>query len=271
MKPKICWILDVDGVITDPKEKKVTHPQILDRIADKINNGEPVALNTGRSFSWLIEKRIISDISERVEDKNNLENFFVVGEKGGTWLSFDRNGTMQHHRDDSISVPESLQEQVRELVETKYSQSMFYDKSKQTMVSTEMLDGYEIEKYKKDQTKLSGELDKILHENNLTDKLKLDQTIISIDIEDNHVGKGFAIDRILKWLKERKIKPKHFIAIGDSRHDIGMAEKLHQERLPFEFVFVGNREMLEGKEYPFPITFTQNRFDKGTLGYLRKH
>lgn len=265
-----AWIFDVDGVVTDPQEKKVKYPQILDRIASKINNKEPVALNTGRSLSWLIERRIINDLSERINDKKNLENLIVVGEKGGTWLTFDKDGTMHQHRDDSISVPESLQQKVRELVETNYPQSMFYDDSKQTMISAEMKDGYSIEEYKKDQALLNKQLVNLLEENSLSDQLKIDPTIIAVDVENKHVGKGFALERIFNWLKTKKIKPQQFIAFGDSRGDIAMAEKLNVENLPFEFVFVGNREDLEEKEYPFPITFTQKRFDKGTLEYLKQ-
>lgn len=46
-----AWIFDVDGVITSLQGKKVTEPQILDHIAKKPEAGEPVAFNTGRSWS----------------------------------------------------------------------------------------------------------------------------------------------------------------------------------------------------------------------------
>lgn len=265
-----AWIFDVDGVITDPQEKKVKYPQTLDNIADKIKNGEPVALNTGRSLSWLID-RVLNPLLEKIENKKVLENFFAVGEKGGTWLTFNHQEEMQQYKDHSIFMPQFLQQQIRDLVETKFSQSMFYDSGKETMISTEMHDKYPIERYRKDQTQLKEYLIQLLEKNNLSSKFKIDPTTISIDIENKRVGKGFALERILKWLKAQKINPRQFIAFGDSRHDIEMAEKLYQENLPFEFVFVGNKDVFEGKEYPFPITYTQNRFDEGTLEYLRDH
>ena len=181
-----AWIFDIDGVVTNPSEKKVSEPQILVHIANKLKAGEPVAFNTGRSSSWLIE-RVISPLLELIEDKNILQNFIAVSEKGGCWVTFDKGGTMQEHKADSISVP---------------------------------------------------------------------------------VGKGFATERILELLKEKGIRPKQFIAFGDSPSDIEMAKKLHERNLTFTFIFVDDKGQLKGAEHPFPIVFTKNRFDKGTLEFL---
>lgn len=264
------FIFDVDGVITNPQEKRVTEPEILSHIVRKLELDEQVALNTGRSLAWMIN-RVINPLLEKVKEKKILQNFLCFGEKGGTWITFDENGKMQHHKDESISVPKSLQDKVRNLINSEFSESMFFDETKETMISTEMKDGYSVEEYRKNQGILSKKLKKLVENDNLNEQLKVDTTTIATDIENKHVGKGFALDRILKWLQQRKIKPKQFIAFGDSRGDIEMAEKLNLENLPFIFVFVGNRENLEDKKYPFPMTFTQNRFDKGTLEFLREH
>lgn len=90
------WIFDIDG--------EVSKPQILVHIADKLKNGEPVAFNTGRSSSWLIE-RVINPLLEMIGNRSILENFIVVGEKGGCWITFDKYGEKQEHKDNSISVP----------------------------------------------------------------------------------------------------------------------------------------------------------------------
>ena len=182
-----AWIFDVDGVITDPSEKRVSKPQILVHIANKLKLGEPVAFNTGRSSSWLIE-RVINPLLGMIEDKSVLENFIAVSEKGGCWATFDKDGTMQEDKDDSISVPSS--------------------------------------------------------------------------------GKGFATNRILELLKKKGIIPKQFIAFGDSPSDIQMAKMLHQKNLAFTFIFVDDKGQLKGREHPFPIVYTQNKFDKGTLEFL---
>lgn len=168
MSVNTAWIFDIDGVVTNPSEKKVTEPQILDHIANKLKNGEPVAFNTTRSSSWLIEY-VITPLLQMVEDKNVLENFIAVGEKGECWLTIDKNGAMQEHKS----------------------------------------------------------------------------------------GKGFATDRILDFLKQKGIKPKQFIAFGDSPSDIGMAEELHKQNLSFTFIFVDDKGELKGVDRPFPIVYTK--------------
>lgn len=265
-----AWIFDVDGVITNLQEKRVTEPEILEHIAKKLELGKPVTFNTGRSISWVID-RVINPLLDKIQHKKFLENLFAVGEKGGTWLTFDKDGTMRQYKDDSISIPQSLREKVKKLIDTGYSESMFYDESKETMISTEMKDGFEVEEYRKLQEALNIKLNELIEQENLNQQLKVDPTTIATDIENERVGKGFAIERILKWLQQRKINPRQFIAFGDSRGDLEMGEKLYERNLPFTFVYVGIRETLEGKEYPFPITYTQNRFDKGTLGFLLDH
>ena len=180
-----AWIFDIDGVVTNPSEKKVGEPEILVHIVNKLKIKEPVAFNTGRSLPWLIE-RVINPLLNMVEDKSILENFIAVGEKGGAWLTFDKEGTILQHKENSI-----------------------------------------------------------------------------------HVGKGFATDRILEWLKKKGIKPKQFIAFGDSPSDIAMANRLHEKNLSFTFIFVDNKGELKGVKFPFPIIYTKDRFDKGALEFLR--
>lgn len=267
---KTVWIFDIDGVVTNPTDKKVSEPQIIINIANKLKIGEPVAFNTGRSTSWLIE-RVINLLLEYIDVKSVLKNFIAVSEKGGSWITFNKDGTMQENIDDSISIPKLLKQQVRDLIKEKFSDSMFYDNSKLTMISTEMKDGYSIPAFKKAQKILIEHLVKLLQQNKLVEKLKIDPTTIATDIEHNQVGKGFATERILELLKNKDIIPEQFIAFGDSPSDITMAEKLHENNLAFTFIFVDNKGQLKGRYHPFPIVYTKKRFDKGTLEYLSKH
>ena len=148
---------------------------------------------------------------------------------------------------------------------------MFYDETKTTMISVEMIDLYDVMTFRKEQKLLTEELAYLLKQNNLHTQLKIDPTTIGTDIENIHVGKGFATDRILELLKKKSIKPKQFIAFGDSPSDIEMAKKLHERNLAFTFIFVDNKGELKGVKYPFPIVYTKNRFDKGTLEFLGEH
>lgn len=256
----IVLIFDVDGVITNPQEKKITEPEILDEIIKRLTNGKPVALNTGRSLSWMIEK-VIDPLMKKIEDKAILKNFFTVGEKGGTWAEFDNQGNLIESKDENISVPDNLK--------NNYSDCMFYDESKLTMISTEMKDGHSLEDYKKKQKMLLAEFKTMLANMNLTGRFKVDPTTIATDVENKFVGKNFAVKRIIKWIKKRGINPQKYIAFGDSfRSDIPMAQELNSQDLPVEFVYVG-KENIDISKYPFPIKITQNKFEKGTLEYLK--
>ncbi|MEM4270702.1 MAG: hypothetical protein QXO70_01245, partial [Candidatus Pacearchaeota archaeon] len=86
-KNKTVWIFDVDGVIIHPSKKTNTESEIFDHILKKLEKEEPVILNTGRSLIWVIEQ-VIHPILIKIKDKKILENFQVVGEMGGTWLTF---------------------------------------------------------------------------------------------------------------------------------------------------------------------------------------
>lgn len=264
---KTAWVFDVDGVITNPQEKKITEPEILDQIIKRLDQGEPVALNTGRPLVWIIDK-VINPLLEKTADRKILKNFFASGEKGSTWITFDGKGEMQRYKDDSISVPQSLQNKIRNLINSEFSKSMFYDETKETMISTEMKDGHLVEEYSKQQQVLNKKLQKLVDEDDSNKQLKVDPTTIATDIENKHVGKGFAIDRILNWLEKINVNPQRFVAFGDSfSSDITMAEKLHNKNKKVEFVFVGKGEIEQS--YPFPIMRTKELFGKGTLEALR--
>lgn len=261
-------IFDVDGVITNPQEKRITEPEILDQIIKRLEKGEPVSLNTGRSLVWMVD-RMINPLLEKVKDKKILKYFFASGEMGATWITFSEEGVMEYHKDDLISVPKSLQERVRKLIETKYSDSMFYDESKETMITTEMKDGYSVEKYKKFQDSQNQELRDLVQQENLSQEIIVDSTTIATNVENKYVGKGFAVKRIVEWLRNIRIKPQRYLAFGDSfRSDMPMAQEINLQGLPIEFVYVG-KENVDSSAYTFTIHQTQAKFEKGTLEFLK--
>lgn len=263
-----AWLFDVDGVITHPQQKRVTEPQILDEIVKRLKTGESVALVTGRSLSFLRD-RVVNPLAKRIDDKQILSNFLAIGEKGGNWLTFDESGSATEHIDESLSVPQSLQVEARQLVADRFSKTMFFDESKRTMISIEMKDGIPLKDFWPRQQELVPILNQLLAKHNLADQLKVDPTSIATDVESKNVGKTLGARKALDWLKERKIKPKRVVAVGDSQSDLEMAEEIYTNNLPVEFVFVGEPERLQAKNLPFPTVSTTTRFEKGTLEYLQ--
>ncbi|OGH16188.1 MAG: hypothetical protein A3C30_02645 [Candidatus Levybacteria bacterium RIFCSPHIGHO2_02_FULL_40_18] len=263
-----AFLFDVDGVITDPAEKKVTQKGLIEAIAERLDSDEVVTLNTGRSISWLSEKGIFRELETSVKDKSKLSNFIAIGEKGGTWQAYEA-GTWKNHIDESIEVPLELQDRIRRLIEERFSDLMFFDESKLTMISTEMIDGKSITEFSEKQKDLVEEMNRILLDPDYKNlNLRIDPTTIATDIQNAHVGKHLGARKIADWIQSKGIKPEHFITVGDSQSDTDMAEEL-QDDYPVEFVFVGDPEKLDSSRLHCPIIFTKARYSAGALEYLK--
>ena len=262
------WLFDVDGVLSHLVEKKNTERELLERILGMLEKGEPVALNTGRSVDFAVEK-VFKELEAMTDDKSIFQNLLLVGEKGAIQIFYNDAGNHQEEVDISITVPEYLQNKVRELVEKDFSDIMFFDTSKRTMISVEMVDGGDLDEFKRRQVELNGMLEKLLVENNLDKDYKLDPTRIATDVENKHVGKHLGAKKVLEWLKKLKITPQEFVAFGDSKSDLGMAEEIYRNGLKVQMVFVGGRELIEGKEFDFPVNIPESNYEKGALEYLK--
>jgi hydroxymethylpyrimidine pyrophosphatase-like HAD family hydrolase len=266
---RTVWMFDVDGVITNPAEKRVTEKGLIEAIAGKLDKGDVVTLNTGRSISWMTN-RVLNPLKEAVSDKSKLDNFLAVGEKGGTWACFKDGELIPPEQDEVLAIPDSLKKTIKDLIEKDYDGKMFFDDSKLTMLSTEMIDGRSTDEYAAEQRELVKKMVEILEKpeyNHLG--LRIDPTTIATDIQNSHVGKHFGARRIANWLAEKEIKPTKIIAIGDSQSDTEMVEELQGE-FNLEFVFVGDGSKLKSDSLNKPPTFTKARFGEGTLEYLLK-
>lgn len=261
-----AWLFDVDGVLTNPEEK-IANPAVLSEIAKKLEQGEPVALATGRSIDFM-RSRVVAPLRELIASPTQLISFLAVGEKGGTWISYDQEGEEQENVDPDISIPKELIEKVRNLINEDFADVMFFDETKRTMISTEINDGANIDKYHEKQKLLHQKFRDLISGSK---DLKIDPTIIATDIEKKHVGKDLAASRILRWIKEKGFNPTEVIAFGDSKGDIPMAEEIHRQGLSVKMVFVGRPSYIEGIETPFPVVMTSKLFDKGTLEFLQNY
>lgn len=275
-QPYTAYLFDVDGVLTNPETKRVEQPDIFDELAKLLERSHPVGLITGRSLAFI--NPLLDRFESAITDMTLLGNFFAIGEKGGVRIVYNDNGQRVMHVDHGISVPSVIQEEVRSLVDAKYFETMFYDETKQTMISVELLPiekmkGLSFEDFKVAQKKLTVELHIILAKYCLDRQLRVDPTRIATDIENVHAGKGLGARQFLALLQQKRIQPEHALVFGDSISDYDMAEELHKRGLLVEFIFVGEREALETKDTgDFIVSFTQGHCDKGTIEYLkRKH
>jgi hydroxymethylpyrimidine pyrophosphatase-like HAD family hydrolase len=263
-----AYLFDVDGVLSDPKVKQVTEPELFDHIIARLQVGDYVCLNTGRSLAW-VENRIIDPLLTKFTDISLLSNFMLVGEKGGSWLTFIQAGEKKHEIDPTITVPSFLKYEIRALVTETFAKSMFFDESKETMISIEMQDDFDLDAFHADQKRLNEVLEALLAKHDLSSTFKIDLTIIATDVENNHVGKALGADRFITFLKTHNQKPEKYFAFGDSKSDIEMADELARRGEKVEFVFVGDKEKMDGITRDYPIEIISG-FSKGTLTYLQK-
>lgn len=282
----VAILLDVDGVVTDPTKKHVTNERFFDLVAEALSRGYPVALNTGRSNEFMIE-RVMNPLAERLEDKSPLGIFFAVGEKGLTWASFNAKGRLFQGVFDPQGTPiegfdlsafldpatvshfAELTPLVKELIAKKYSHSTFLDDTKRAMISTEMHDGFSQPQYAQEQPIFTQELERMVTNLKLTEKFNVDPTTIATDIQLKHVGKHLGARRIIDWLKSKRIKPDHLIAVGDSSSDLEMADEIQVQGMSFDFKYVNPKKPLQVQK-SYSIQTTRGEFEQGTREVLEE-
>lgn len=261
-----AWIFDVDGVITDP-EIKQANPLLITEIVKKINAQEPVALVTGRALKWVLE-RVVSKIESQIDNPMLLNNLFVSGEFGGGHIVYE-NGVRKEAINSDFSVPKEIIEETKQLTEHEFSDSMFIDPDKKTMLSIEMNDGLTVAAFNPRQEELLPKLKEILEMHPKKTEFEIHEDRIATNIKNKKANKSYATQQVISWLSKRGIKPKQFFAFGDASSDAEIPQEISRNNLPVSFVFVGEKWQLENISIPFPTIFTQNKFDNGTLEFLK--
>jgi hydroxymethylpyrimidine pyrophosphatase-like HAD family hydrolase len=262
----ICWIFDIDGVITSPQEKQVTQEGLIEAIAKKIDTGDIVTLNTGRSITWTNE-RVLIPLLKAIKDKTKLTDIFIVGEKGGSWAYFENNMLITKI-DETCKLPDSLRKELKELIEREFSDCMFYDESKLTLISLEMNDECKIADYSQKQLTLVEKLKEIVSRPEYKElNIKVEPSIIAVDIQAPKTGKHLGARKIESWIKEKQINPSKLITLGDSQADTEMAEELQNE-YPVVFVFTGDPAKLDSSKLQQEPIITKSQHEAGTLEFL---
>lgn len=262
------FIFDIDGVLTSIQTHKLEDPRIIEFIIDILDKNEPVAFNTGRSLSW-VKDEIVSVIEKHIGDKKKLNNLFIVGEKGGAILDFSQNGEEKIFIDSFINIPATVKNEIRDLIKKKFSNEVFYDETKLTMVTVQKSENITMDEFNNIHPLINVEIKQILDKYDEDKKIKFTPTTLDTDIENSHVGKDFAAGKILEWLDRKSYTANKFITFGDSIADLEMAKYIFDKGLNVEFVFVGKKEV-NVNDYSFKVIITEEKYDKGTIEYLKK-
>jgi hydroxymethylpyrimidine pyrophosphatase-like HAD family hydrolase len=260
-------LYDVDGVLTEPLEKQPDERLIAD-LVEKLQQGIPIGLNTGRSTEW-VNERVVTQLRDQVGDSRLLANLVLIGEKGGTWTHFDEQGNMLDGKSGTLTVPNELQGRVSAVIAEKYAHIMHIDPTKATMISIEINDGAtNYEAFQTAQASLADELTQILNETGQQATYNVDVTTIATDIENPRVGKDLGAIRFMQWLKDRGIAAERFVTFGDSASDADMALELQRKGQEVSFVYVGPPGKLDGRKMPANVA-TYPGYNEGIIDYNR--
>jgi len=264
----VAYLLDVDGVVSDPFKKRVTEPKFFSAFAAALLRGDVVALNTGRSISWLLE-RIIEPLRGRVLHDGALAHFSAFGEKGAAWVWFDHRGTMHRGKDDDLSLAGAVRDQVRGLVKARYADWMFFDETKETMISVEIRDGCDPQVFSSMQHRLEEDLSALFRTAIQAGDLRIDGTTIATDVQHGSAGKALGARRFIDLLTGQRLRPSRFVAFGDSDSDLDMADELHRQGRRVEFVYVSPTVLAHEFHRPYAIKHEES--GRGALRHLDPH
>jgi hypothetical protein len=266
------FLLDVDGTITNPQTKQLEERSIVHSLTQLLTAGEIIGFNTGRSPRWVVNRVIVPLRRFMGEDvwKTVNSRIVVMGGKGTIWVgSWGQDGAFEEGGDQTLMLPQDFRNAMKKLTD-EFSRSMSYDTTKTTLVTAEMLDGYDVSEFAKDQKEYVSRLRQLVIEHSLEGKVRIDLMRISIDVQPIHAGKGLGAKQTIRLLKDRGFVVDGWIVIGDSPSDYAAPEYLADHGLPVRFVYVGDIHDFDSKKPPFPIEGTDKPCDKGTAEFLKE-
>ncbi|MBG6224977.1 uncharacterized protein YbdZ (MbtH family) [Arthrobacter sp. CAN_A2] len=258
-QPAQGLLLDVDGPVASPVTRTVPAGIIADLLT-LAAAGWPVVFNTGRSDAFIreqvMEPMLAAGLPAGV-------TFHAVCEKGATWFSFTADGAGEVFLDRGLALPSSFADDVRDLVEEKYSHLMFFDETKLAMVSVEQVLDAANADYLEGQRSFDSDVLDIMHSHDMGARrlereepdsngsidYRVDPTIISTDIESVRMGKDLGAERALTLVAPLMDIPRTWRTVGDSRTDYAMADYLHEQGYDLAHVDVRPADGVPAKPY----------------------
>ncbi len=245
------WLLDVDGPVVDPSTRAIKDPQLLDNLVAFLAGGGYVAFNTGRDAGF-VRDRVMGPLRLRATEQGRdvdrlLDRVFVVAEMGGITMRF-AGAAIEQTRDPLLTVNRDLTDRVKALVAAAYSDVMFVDDSKQTMLSIEKNHGVSLDVYDERRRQFALDVNTLVNVAGLEEQVRVGLTTIAVDLQAPGTGKALGADRVLSWLSELGITPASALCVGDSGSDLAMADRLHERlgsNVPVTYVNVGPASSLD--------------------------
>lgn len=236
-------LLDVDGPIASPIERRIAIDSIVDDLLTLAAAGIPIAFITGRSDAFMREQVVARLVRGGLDADAHL---FGVFEKGGCWAPVTPLGLGELEIDHALAIPAAVREAVEGLARERYADTMFADDAKHVMISLEASVDVTPAEYQAAQARYQDEVFALLTGFGLGIRYgdrehadaagavpwRIDPTIISTDVESVRLDKDRAADRALDWFVARGVTAERWWSAGDSRSDYLMADAVHARGIP---------------------------------------
>ncbi|MCS3843396.1 hypothetical protein [Microbacterium sp. AK031] len=265
--PDLGLLLDVDGPVASPVTRTIAIGSIARDLVDLVAAGVPIAFITGRSHEFIADVVIpaLQDVGLRDALLKPGARMFGVFEKGGAWSTIDADGMSEPTIDQTVALGADAVDAIRDLVERRFADTMFFDETKRAMISVEQRTDVGTEDYRPAQQELQDEAFRILTaqgvglryaEQSVADAdgavpFRIDPTVISTDIESIRLDKDHAAQRALEHFRAHGPMPRRWLSVGDSRSDYLMADQLHAEG--FDTAHLDVRPGDGMLERPYPV------------------
>ncbi|TFD80559.1 hypothetical protein E3T53_05185 [Cryobacterium psychrophilum] len=267
-------LLDVDGPIASPVTRTIATPSILTDLIALAAANVPIAFITGRSAAF-IREQVVTPLRE--QGLPLTFRMYGVCEKGAVWFPIGVDGMGDVVVDASVALPDAVVDELRQLVHDEFADTMFFDETKQAMVSVEQRTDVDSRAYKARQPAFNEAAFSILVRHGLgvsfEDRVsadasgavpfRLDATIISTDVESVKLDKNHAAERALAFFAEGGPLPQLWRSVGDSRSDYRMADHLHEAGYDVAHVDVRPLDGMLTRPYPIIVMGDQIHDEAG--------
>ena len=272
-------LLDVDGPIASPITRSISTPSILADLITLAAGHVPIAFITGRSAEFIREQVVAPLVAAGLPETFRM---YGVCEKGAVWFPIGANGMGDVVVDQSVALPVAVIDGVRQLVSDSFAAEMFFDETKQAMISVEQRTDVSHAKFLARQVEFNEAAFAILVEYGLGVRFddrqspdefgripfRLDATIISTDIESVTLDKDHAAKRALAYFAESGSLPRLWRSMGDSRSDYRMADHLYEAGYDVSHVDVRPSDGILDRPYPVIVIGDQIHDEAGAT-FLR--
>jgi hydroxymethylpyrimidine pyrophosphatase-like HAD family hydrolase len=266
----LAYLFDVDGVLTNPQTRnKITKPELITMLINKLNEGSPLGFISGRGMLWL-RSSVVKVLENYLMDhpgfaKSILDNIYVAGEFGGV-TCIHTNGQRQETVNNAWIIPEEIRRGLH-LVSFQFSDYVSVETEKQTIFTVFANQNITEEDF---QTRKNVIVEEFQHVLEGYPDLEVQADRLAINIRYKKANKKNATDMFLQWLKEKGFTPEKYYVFGDSPTDLEMGEELQRQKIPFAFIYVGEQSELTNSHHTFPLTVTKGHCDEGTVEYLKE-